>query len=160
METSLIVNTTDTSNKKIQKTITYANPNATNANLKLFAQKMTGLTTNTFEGANRVNKQDVDEPDGGGSSKLTPTFTAVFDRRALTGSYTYNGDGEVFGYAETSVFSEVIPELLLIDHQNKILGFSEDVDIIGSDVTLKLYASEGENYAAASCIASIVEDTE
>ena len=154
METSLIVNQTATNNKKIQKTITYANPEASNANLKLFGQKLTGLTTNTFNGADRVNKQDVDEPDsGGGSQKLTPTFTLNFDFNNMTGTYTYNGDGEIFGYTQTSAQvpddEEITPYPITIDREAKTVEVDGDYTGLQGDVWL--YASEGENYAAAIC---------
>lgn len=67
MDSSLIINSTDTTGKKLQKSITNLNPNITNATAKEFAQKLNALTTNTYNGAIRINKIDVDEDDAGGA---------------------------------------------------------------------------------------------
>lgn len=67
MESSLIINTTSQDGKKLQKTITNLNPNATNAKLGEFAQRLTALTTNTYDKAVRINKIDVTEDDAGGA---------------------------------------------------------------------------------------------
>lgn len=50
-------------NEKKQKSITYINPNATNANLKTLAQGITALTISSYIDAYKVLKQSVDESD-------------------------------------------------------------------------------------------------
>lgn len=141
MDTSLIVTQVGSNNKKIQKTIAYANPAASNADLKTFAQSMTALTNNTFGGATRVDKMDVNEE--GGGKKLTPTFEANVSWSSGSGNYTYDGDGEVFGYATDGV--GIAP--LKIDRVNKTFK----VTLNGVTPSVWLYASEGEQYAAATC---------
>lgn len=82
MESSLIINTTSQDGKKLQKTITNLNPNATNAKLGEFAQRLTALTTNTYDKAVRINKIDVTEDDAGGG--LTPvTVPATFQGKQI-----------------------------------------------------------------------------
>lgn len=49
----------DTGGNDIQRSITNANPNASNYVLKTFAQQINGLTTNTFRGAVRIDKEDI-----------------------------------------------------------------------------------------------------
>lgn len=90
MNSSLIIDATDPTGKKLQKTLAYIHPNATNAQLGEFAQKLMALTTNTYQGATRVKREDVTDPDYTGKPVPTLTLTA-----SGSGSFTvtYNGDG-------------------------------------------------------------------
>ena len=102
---SIIISSTAQGGKKLQKTITNVNPEATNANLETFAQMFNGLSTNNYEETNRVKKQLTTEPDGGGSNKQQPELSVVLINRVeSTGQHnepifndtyriTYSGDG-------------------------------------------------------------------
>jgi len=59
-KTSIIVNSTATGNKKVQKTVTNVNPNATDNQMYQFAQALNALSTDTFEGAVRVDRKDLE----------------------------------------------------------------------------------------------------
>ena len=66
-KTSIIVNTTEAgTGKKLQKTLTDINANASNQQLVSFAQALNSLTTNTYVETNRVDKSNCDEEAGGG----------------------------------------------------------------------------------------------
>lgn len=66
MQKSLIINSTDVNGNAKAKSITNINPDATSEQLQEFAQRVTALTTNTYEGASVVQKYDVTEAVGGG----------------------------------------------------------------------------------------------
>ena len=57
--TSLQLFVNDTLGNPIQRTITHANPNASNYVLKTFAQQLNSLSTNTFNAVFRVDKEDI-----------------------------------------------------------------------------------------------------
>ena len=71
-DTSLAITSTTPQDKKITTTITYVNPNMNNSDLKTFAQKLNALTNNTYEGATRIEKNDVDTAPI--KAERTPTF--------------------------------------------------------------------------------------
>ena len=62
---SLIIESTDQNGKKLQKTLGYINPNATDSNVCTFAKMLTALTTNQYVGASRVDKADISNADQG-----------------------------------------------------------------------------------------------
>ena len=51
--------------KKLQKTITDVNPNATSAQLKTFVQKINALTTNSYVQVDCIDKYNVDTEEVG-----------------------------------------------------------------------------------------------
>lgn len=53
----LLVN--DTLGNAIQRSISYANPNATNYVLNQFARQLNSLSTNTFNAVWRIDKEDI-----------------------------------------------------------------------------------------------------
>lgn len=61
MQSSLIIDLVDATGKKLQKTITFVNPAATNDQLEEFSQRLVALTTSTLTGASRVDKSSVTE---------------------------------------------------------------------------------------------------
>ena len=93
MDTSLIINATQ-AGKKVTKAISNINPEKDNTVLKTFAQKVNALTTNTYVGATRINKQSVEEAStpSGGSGKTEGVITYNDDTHVVT----YNGDGELY----------------------------------------------------------------
>lgn len=54
--TSIIIDSTSSGGKKIRKAITDINPDATNEQLKSFAQQFNALSTNTYGATSRVKK--------------------------------------------------------------------------------------------------------
>lgn len=61
-KTSLVVYMTTANNEPLQKSITFANPQASNAVLANFTQKLVNdLTTNTFVDAERINRINLTE---------------------------------------------------------------------------------------------------
>lgn len=141
MDTSLIINSQDTSGNKLQKTITCVNPAAQNSDLKTFAQMATGLTTNDFVTANRVNRMNVDEPGGGSVIKTEPTLALgnfSYDGYNYSASITYDGDGSLSANSTTALAYCKVDSGDLIVKSNS------------STFTGTLFASEGESFAAKS----------
>lgn len=136
MDSSLIINATN-SGKKVTKAITNINPEKDNSILKTFAQKVNALTTNSYVDATRVNKMSVEEQGGGG--KTEPTLT--IDNK---GRYSYDGDGEIFGYLDTADVG------LYINRVDKTCSIivTGDPAIPPVTYTITLHATEGTNYAA------------
>ena len=57
--TTLQIIARDTNGNDIQRSITNANPDVSNYVLKTFAEKVNELTTNTYRGAVRLDKEDI-----------------------------------------------------------------------------------------------------
>ena len=61
-KTALVLTATELgTGKKLQKTFTDINPNATNAQLVAFTRALNGLTTNTYVETNRVDRARCDD---------------------------------------------------------------------------------------------------
>ena len=56
---SLVIQSTDGSDKKQTNTITNINPEATNEQIQTFAQKIIALTTDSYQGVTKVTKESV-----------------------------------------------------------------------------------------------------
>lgn len=56
---SLVISSTDNLAKKQTNTVTYINPEATNEQIRTFAQKIISLTTDTYQGVTKVTKESV-----------------------------------------------------------------------------------------------------
>lgn len=61
MQVSLNITSLDSSNNKKSKSLTYINPNATNAELKIAAQKFTAISRNEYIDAERIERMSVEE---------------------------------------------------------------------------------------------------
>lgn len=59
-KTSVVLTTTDQQGKKLQKTFTDINPNATNAQLVAFTRALNALTSNVYQETSRVDKERCD----------------------------------------------------------------------------------------------------
>lgn len=57
--TTLQILSNDALGNAMQRSVTNANPNASNYVLKNFAQQLNGLSTNTFNAVFRVDKEDI-----------------------------------------------------------------------------------------------------
>ena len=74
---SLIIDSLSTTGKKLQKSMTFINPEVANSIVGGFATMANALTTNTYQKATIVKKMDVSEADSSASG--TPTVTLDFD---------------------------------------------------------------------------------
>lgn len=141
-QTSIIITSTDTNNKKLQKTLTYANANASSGVLKSVAQQLNALTTNTYEKTDRIDRINCDTEESGVTTKFTSTID--FDKTTIDLSvddnpvtFGYDGDGTLYLFDFTGVVLARIVE----DEENILIGD-------GSDGTFKVGATEGTNYYA------------
>ena len=143
MESSLVINSIDTSGNLKQKTVTYVNPAVTNAKLETFAQKMTAMSTNTYVNSKRL---DATSP----ASELSPSeqiapaqvvtkpqpviSLGVWNKSGTTYTATisYNGDGTL-----SSTLGTISGSTLSIT----------DADGIFSGIIM---ATETDTYAASS----------
>lgn len=164
MQTSLIINATDTNNKANQKTLTYVNSEASGADLQSLAIALNGLTDNTYVGANRVDKTAL-------NAKTTPTLTLSESSAnctdivaACTGdaepycyevTVNYNGDGKLTteNPAIRGRDGAVLSDVYQINNVWKLRVAWVVTDTGYGDVTVK--AAETDNFAAAQTIFSI-----
>ena len=61
METSVSMKTTAQNGTKNTTTLSYVNPNASNQLLKTYAEKLASLTSDTYSGATKIEKTNLDE---------------------------------------------------------------------------------------------------
>lgn len=87
-KTSLIITSTDTGGKTVNKTLTNINPGATKGELRKFAQGLNSLTTNTYEGAAIVQRTEIPTDANDPCFTVTPT-TIVHDRIKAGGTEFY-----------------------------------------------------------------------
>lgn len=59
MQANVVITQKDNDNKTIKTTISYVNPQASNAKLLALAQAISALTVNTFVSASKETKGDV-----------------------------------------------------------------------------------------------------
>lgn len=96
----------DTSGNALTSTISYVNPELTNAQLRELASNLNGLTTNNYDEGQKVTTVNIDSEED--NPKLTPTLKLVNasgeDETTLAKSeqydfrsyVSYNGDGTVY----------------------------------------------------------------
>ena len=94
MNTSLNIKMKDTGGKDLQKSITYVSASASSADLVSMAQGLVGLTTNTYESADRIQKMNVDT-ESYVVPKQVPTLSVTDDGGGKLGTITYTGDGSL-----------------------------------------------------------------
>lgn len=140
MQTSLNITSVDSNNNKQTKSLTYINPNASNAELKTAAQKFNAISQNTYTEADRIIKMSVEESYNP-APKTEPTLsigTWTLTQDTIQGAQaqiTYNGDGEL--YTNSDKLSRIIngePNYIFIGAQSNFSG--------------TLHATEGNNYTA------------
>ena len=142
MESSLVINSIDTSGNLKQKTVTYVNPAVTNAKLETFAQKMTAMSTNTYVNSKRLDATSPaselspgESSGGSATAKTVPTLSlGVWTKSGTTYTATisYNGDGTL-----SSTLGTISGSTLSIT----------DADGIFSGIIM---ATETDTYAASS----------
>lgn len=164
MNTSLNIKMKDTNNKDLQKSITYVSASASSADLLSMAQGLTGLTTNTYESADRIQKINIDtEPF---NVKKEPTLEIKRAQNPAVGvgcEISYNGDGVLTANVKVSSLASSTHEDLkrgfayfdgvgvyaYVDNSGDARGYS----IVGAAAySITLSASEGDNYAAKTII--------
>ena len=59
IKVSATITATDNTDKKLTTNITNINPEATNANIKTFAQMLNQLTTNSYVVTTKTTKEDI-----------------------------------------------------------------------------------------------------
>jgi len=142
MTTSVNITSTSTANKKMTKSITNINPQISNSALKTAAQLFTAISTNTFNGADRIVRVDVNEPYNPSSPTLEPTLqVGEFEENPsnyFSADITYNGDGSLYVIVDTeNAFATIA--------NNKINVYSTEQTFSGS-----VFASAGTSYASKS----------
>lgn len=164
MNTSLNIKMKDTNNKDLQKSITYVSASASSADLLSMAQGLTGLTTNTYESADRIQKINIDtEPF---NVKKDPTLEIKKAQNPTIGmgcEISYDGDGVLTARVKCSSLDSSTHEDLgrgfaefdntgvwaYINNSGDARGYS----IVGAaSYSITLSASEGDNYAAKTII--------
>lgn len=98
--------------KSITTTISNVNPETNASYIKQFAQKLNGLTTNTYEESNYIitSNLDTEDPPITPTDKR-PTPTITFSNvptlaQAKNGTYmgiTYTGDGQLYAYTKSGL---------------------------------------------------------
>jgi len=163
---SIIVTSTDGSGTVKQKSFTYISPDATNAQLKTFAQAANALTDNVYNGSKKVTQVDL----ASATDKQTPTFTLAktTDTKAnLLASvhslnnqillypinYSYNGDGVISSFCDNSILTAGS------DTNGVFIAAPVPVSQLQSeitqDITITFTAAETNNFKAASATFTI-----
>ncbi|MBR6888763.1 MAG: hypothetical protein IKN16_10005, partial [Selenomonadaceae bacterium] len=91
-KTSAIVTYTDNDGKTCQKALSDINPDASNAEIKTFAQKLLGLTDNTYVSTDRVDKVNCDTE---ADTRLTPTLTISPSSATVAQAQSFDGSDEI-----------------------------------------------------------------
>lgn len=125
-----MITTEQGTGRKLQKTLTDINAEATSAQIKTFATALNGLTTNVYGETNRIEKLNVDTEESGGS-KIVPTLT-LSEFSEGTATVSYSGDG-------TLVLKVISGTITLEGNTVTASGAGEGV----------IYALATTNYAAA-----------
>lgn len=158
-KTSAIITYTDANGKAMQKTLTDINPEATNTEIKTFAQKMVGMTDNVYVQTDRVDKVNCDSEAGGG--RQTPTLTVAdtnwnYQRNDGNGTnssaFTYSGDGTLYitqpVCTSNSNYSGFSCHTYFNTEQGKIYADAAPAVPAGSTFSFQLGATETDNFKA------------
>lgn len=110
---SVILTSTDTSGAVKQKSYTYISPEATNGQLKTFAQAANALTKNTYNGSKKVTQVNLDTADPGQQKQdttltLSRTSCTIADISSATGGLllvviTTDSDGALYVKFDSSL---------------------------------------------------------
>lgn len=173
MKTNVVINSTATGGKALNKSLTDINPNASDSALYTFATELNALTTNSFGVASRVDKKDLNLP--APTLTLDSSTTNVSSITSATNHYiyvgiTYSGDGELSvsrppitamppRYAGARIVEVGGVKKLLIVANNSMGGIAGDNgDAYEPTTVFTVYASETNNFAAASTTFTVVND--
>ena len=159
MQTSLNITYADSSLKKSTKSLTYINPEATNAQLETAASLFSAISQNNYVGAERIDRIDVSEPEPTPTVKPDATITATAtyntnviinysgEATLLTADYKYitiaSGQPTI-GYTTSAT----------INNGSSMINYRELANAAGDPTvlpnfngTLTVYSPETENYA-------------
>ena len=142
VKTSLVVETFNpNTNKNVTKTATYANPDATDAQLNNFAQKMygsSGLSANTVNSVTRVDKKDI--------TNAEPDNLPLFSHTELSASTTpYELIAKTLGWTELDSVTESNGNITFSGTEQSSFGptdASTEVSDADTFLTFDLYYNE------------------
>ena len=156
----VILTSTNTSGQTLQKTLTDINPDASNAQLKTFAQMLNNMTDNTYGKTDRVIKYNCDTESGG--SKLTPNLS-LSTTSASIANLTTSANGSVPYTITTdsdgalSVGFEDVADAAVVTityaNGNHYLGVFKRTTAASDSIvpqTVTIYQAETNTYKAAS----------
>lgn len=151
MATALKIYTTDENNNAITKTVSNANPAASDYVLKNFSQKLVNLSDSTFRRVERVNTKDITNAtdSGGGTVKTTPVVQSTcdfFSTDATTWQAFVNGIEATTGQLEI--------EFTMYDFQNSARNKSNASTFVVKISRLKELAAVS-NYNAKTFFALV-----
>ena len=139
----------------ITTTIGYISPNATNTEIKTFAQMLNGITNNVYDNTDKVTTVNCDTED----DKPTPTLklmtgnTGGTEATTITGdgetnyNISYNGDGEIYVRVKGTERSGSVFYGYYGNAQtmHRIYSFTAN-----SGVVFEFHATETNNYKAVT----------
>ncbi|MBR4152179.1 MAG: hypothetical protein IKT98_04405 [Selenomonadaceae bacterium] len=154
MQTSLNITYADSSLKKSTKSLTYVNPEATNAELEIAASLFSAISQNDYVGAERIDRMNVTEPDPTPATKPSATITShgqvqnelvigfIGEATTLTSSFNYTASGTAtVGYSSACT----------VDGQNDgVIFFRPITGTSYENGSVTIYSQETTNYAATS----------
>ena len=165
-KTSAIITYTDANGKAMQKTLTDINPEATNTEIKTFAQKMVGMTDNVYVQTDRVDKINCDTEASPVDTRPTPTltvsnanFSCALNSIANT-SLSYSGDGTIIFYDFVRVNVSNTSAACMVGHtplsnndpQVYVMPDKGFGSASGDSYSFKIGATETDNYKAPTPI--------
>lgn len=131
MQTSINITSETTSGKKVTKSLSNINNDASNTALTTAASLFTAISNTNYIEADRITKMSLTE----NYPKTEPTLTVDSE-----GIITYNGDGQLFVKINGDNFGRI---------SNNTISAKSDSGWL-STFSGTVYASEGTNYAAKS----------
>ena len=159
----------DQNNETTTTTISYVNPEASNSDMKQFAQKLNALTRNTYSESDKIETTNLDlAPDSG---QQTPIFELSVTSKPLddvksnytsaiscasVANVTYNGDGIPYAYVTNPTASNEQYMGVAITREGSVWNlavFGSVNHLIAKIIHVRVDATE--NYKAAEAIFTI-----
>ena len=156
-EQKLILYATTPDNLVTTKTIEGINPDATNGQLKAFAQAANALTENTYNGSKKVTQVDLDSAS---QDKQTPTLTLSPNTLSLANiqasrrnvTVSYDGDGQ-YGFIFNTIQREV--NITNVYENGSMEFFISATNGVTSGFEVKVITTETNTYTAAEATLTI-----
>ena len=162
---SVILTSTDANGTAKQKSFTYISPNATNGQLKAFAQAANALTENTYNGSKKVTQVDLDNA---ASDKQTATITLTTASVSLADYKTalqsqdvyeipFTYDGDATPYAFTSGDARISCSVFNNSGNSTVhvTTPAQWINLIDQNTTITIRADETNTYKAAEATFTI-----
>lgn len=143
MATSLTLEQTTINSKNITRSVTNISPTANDSQLYEFADALNGLTTNTLDKVNRIDKREIKSPDEKISRTLTANKTTLERDEVTDLTFTYTGDGTL------SLINNNHPEQTVIQITSNTTARAW-VAALADDNTVTFQISETDTYKAAT----------